>query len=233
MTATHHHRFRRFAGSVLILLLAFALAGPCLAQSAAAAYEAMGIETKDVLSGTSLSARVIPGDEKQFVCVTTYFTGKTDKKDAVNVRLDIYRTQGDRLESIYSRDFGAEAGDGVGDGNLQLVDLDLDGVNEIIVSYDSFVDPLIEQRIGEVILHDGEGFRTAWTGPLQYDATRAARDLPVERRDRFSRELDLGATLKTRGVTLFMKKRVIAVAGERLAEPKVVKETFPLRPRQL
>jgi hypothetical protein len=193
----------------------------------------MGIATRDVLTGTSLRVRVMPGDEKQFVCVTTYFTGKSDKARAVNVRLDVFRVLGDGLEPVYTRDFGEESGAGVGDGNLQLVDLDMDGINEIIVSYDSFDDPLIQQQIGEVIVHDETGFRTAWVGPFEYDATRAARELPVELRDRYYRELDLSATLKTRGVTLFMKKRVIAVAGERLAQPKVVSETFPLRPRQL
>ena len=55
--------------------------------------------------------------------------------------------------------------------------------------------------------------------------------MPVERRDHFIRELDLISTLRTRGVTLFFNKTMIAVAGERLAEPKVVEETFPLRKR--
>ena len=110
------------------------------------------------------------------------------------------------------------------------MDLDGDGINEIIVSYDSYEDPLIEQKLAEVILHDESGFRTAWSGPLNYDATKAARDLPRERRDRFKREFDLAGTLKTRGVTLFVNKKVIAIAGERLAEPKIVQETFPLRP---
>ena len=55
--------------------------------------------------------------------------------------------------------------------------------------------------------------------------------VPVERRDHFVRELDLVSTLRTRGVTLFFNKTMIAVAGERLVEPKVVEETFPLRKR--
>jgi hypothetical protein len=66
---------------------------------------------------------------------------------------------------------------------------------------------------------------------LAYDATRAAREIPVERRDRYMRELDIVKTLRTRGVTLYVRKYVIAVAGERLPKPKTVEETFPLRSR--
>ena len=110
------------------------------------------------------------------------------------------------------------------------MDLDGDGINEIIATFDSYEDPLIEQKLAEVLLRDESGFRTAWSGPLRYDATKAARDVPRERRDRFMREIDLAATLRTRGITLFVNKKVIAIAGERLAEPKIVQETFPLRP---
>ena len=35
--------------------------------------------------------------------------------------------------------------------------------------------------------------------------------------------------MRTRGATLFFKKKVIAVAGEQLPEPRVVEETFELR----
>jgi hypothetical protein len=52
--------------------------------------------------------------------------------------------------------------------------------------------------------------------------------VPRERQDRYTREVDVAATLRSRGTTLFMKKRVIAVAGERLAEPQVVVEAFPM-----
>ncbi len=45
------------------------------------------------------------------------------------------------------------------------------------------------------------------------------------------REFDWGNTLRTNGVTLFVKKRMIAVAGERLPEPQIVEETFKLRGR--
>ena len=64
----------------------------------------------------------------------------------------------------------------------------------------------------------------------QYDATRNARQVPVERRDRYVREIDIRETIRTNGVTLFLNKKVIAVAGERLPEPKIVQETFPLKP---
>jgi len=192
-------------------------------------YGALGLKTTDVLTGTILEAKVLPGDAKQIVCVASYFTGKKEKSDAVNVRLAVFNAFGDGLVTVYARDFGKERGGYVANGDLQLMDLDLDHVNEIIVSFDSFEDPLIDQRIGEVILYEGDGFRSAWTGPLEYDATRAARSVSDERRDRFTREIDYADTMRTRGLTLFMTKKVLAVAGEALPQPKPVQETFPLR----
>ena len=43
------------------------------------------------------------------------------------------------------------------------------------------------------------------------------------------REFDLPNTMRTRGLTVFVDKPMIAVAGERLAEPKRVQETSALR----
>ena len=215
-----------FATLVILSLVVI----PARADTAREVYEALGIQPADVLSGTVLSATVLPGDDnKQVVTVTTYFTGKGGNHEAVSVRLDVFRHGANELVRVYGRDFGEESGGLVGKGELQLIDLDMDGVNEIIVSYESFLDRLIEQRLGEVIVNDDGNFRTAWSGALDYDATRAARDVPRERRDRFHREFDFRNTMRTRGVTLFMNKKMIAVAGERLAQPKTVEETFPLR----
>jgi hypothetical protein len=199
------------------------------ADTAADAYRAMGISTGDVLAGTVLNGRVLPEDEKLVVSVTTYFTGAHDDKRAVSVRLDVFRRREKTLVSIYSRDFGAEQSGLVGRGDLQLVDLDGDAVNEIIVSFDNHADPLIDERLSEVLRYGGNGFETAWAGSIEYDATKAARRVPVERRDRYKREIDWPATLKSRGQTLVFKKVVLAVAGESLPEPKPVSESFPLR----
>ena len=221
---------RRLALTLTALLSVSLVVVPGRADNSRAAYEAMGIQPADVLSGTVLVAKVLPGSaHKQVVTVTTYLTGKRANHEAVNVRLDVFRHAAGELVRVYGRDFGEELGGLVGKGELQLVDLDLDGVNEIIVSYESFLDRLIEQRLGEVIFNRDGVFRTAWSGALDYDATRAARDVPRERRDRFHREFDFRNTMRTRGVTLFMKKHMIAVAGERLPQPKIVEETFPLR----
>jgi len=199
------------------------------AQTAADAYKVIGIKPGQVLSGTTINVKVVPGDRKQLVSMTTYFTGKRTETEAVNVRLDVFQVQGETLVPIYVRDFGAENGGSVSDGNLMAFDLDLDGVNEIIVSYADFKNQPIEQVLGEVLVFDGAGLVTRWSGPMKYDATKAARDVPLERRDRFEREIDLEATLRTRGVTLFFNKKMIAVAGQRLDTPQSVQETFPFR----
>jgi hypothetical protein len=74
---------------------------------------------------------------------------------------------------------------------------------------------------------DEGAFRVAWTGAVSYDATKAVRDIPLERRDRYLRKLDFSNTRRTRGITLFMTKTMIAVAGERLPQPQEIQETFP------
>jgi len=210
--------------------MAVVLAAIFPAAAGSDVYRAMGLKTKDVLAGTILESRVVPGRGKQVVCIATFMTGKSDKADAVNVRLGVFDRFGDGLVTIYTRDLGAERGGHVANGDLQLLDLDLDGVNEMIISFDSFEDPLIEQRLAEVILHDGSSFISGWVGEVEYDATKAARNVPRERRDRFVREFDFVNTMRTRGVTLFVNKRMIAVAGQRLSEPRVIEETYPLRP---
>jgi len=218
-----------FRKTGLAAVVALAAAGAAWADTAAEAYRAMGVEAASVLSGTVLNARVVPGPGKQVVSVTTYFTGDKDPSTAVSVRFDVFQRRGETLVQIYTRDIGEENGGNVGRGDLQLVDLDNDGINEIILTFDLHSDPLIEQRVSEVVVHGGDGFATVWTGPVAYDSTRAAREVPVERRDRYRREIDLGATIGSRGETLFFKKTVIAVAGERLQQPKLVRESFPLR----
>ena len=216
--------------AALLLCLASALAAEPISKDV---YKLMGLKTKDVLTGPILTSRVLPGmsgDPKQVVALVTYMTGKREENNAVNVRLEVMRKEGESgLVSLYSRDFGKENGGYVGHGDIELVDMDGDGVNEIIVSYDSYKDPLITERRAEVLMQDGGSFSTSWTGAVDYDATKAVRTVPQERRDRYTRALDIPATLKTRGVTLMVKKTMLAVAGERLEPPKVVQETFPLR----
>jgi hypothetical protein len=213
-----------------LLAAVLAASAPARADVAAEAYAAMGLKAQDVLTGSVFTARVLPGEAKQVVAIVTHFTGRKDDADAVDVRLEVYRKDGAALVSVYSRDLGKENGGFVGRGDLELLDLDGDGVSEIVVSYDQLGNPMVQRRAGEVIVHEPAGFRVAWSGDLEYDATRAARDVPQDRRDRFVRRLDPGATIRTHGITLFMTKKVIAVAGERLPEPKEIRETFPLRP---
>lgn len=213
-----------FAASVL------AAAPPGGGGTASEAYAAMGIPPARVLTGTVSPALVAPGRTKQVVAVVTYLTGSRERDDAVNVRLEVFERQASGLVSLYARDLGKEYPGGVGNGDLQLVDLDGDGINEIIASFDSFADPLIEQRRGEVILREPASFRVAWAGHLKYDATKDARGVPPERRDRYQREFNVASTLRGRGRMLVIDKKVIALAGEPLAEPRWVQETFPLRP---
>ncbi len=217
----------RAAAAALVAVLP---ASTARADLAAEAYRVAGIRPGDVLSGTVSSSRVRPGDEKQVVMLATYFTGIKDEARGVNVRLEVLSREGGSLARLFSRDYGRENDGHVGRGELELVDLDGDGVNEIVVSYDDARAPLVRRRRGEVLLWDGSSFRVAWADLLEYDATRAVRDVPQERRDRYVRELDLAGTRRTKGESLVFRKKVLAVAGETLAEPRVLEEAFPLRP---
>lgn len=211
------------------VLFGFFLSVPAMAG--VEVYAAMGIDKGKVISATQTISRVLPGDDKQVVCLVAYFTGKTEKTAAIKLRLAVLDRSDGKYTMVWEQDFSAKYGGNVGEGNLELLDLDRDGQNEIVVSFDLFSDPLIRQRLGEVIVWDEDRFKTGWSGLFEYDATKAVRDVPVERRDHFIRELDMISTMRTRGVTLFFNKTMIAVAGERLSEPKVVEETFPLRKR--
>lgn len=191
----------------------------------------MGIDKGKVISATQTTVQVLPGDAKQVVCLVAYLSGKRDASAAVKLRLAVLETRDGAYESVWDEDLSAKYGGQVGVGNLQTLDLDRDGRSEMIVTFELFSDPLIRQRFGEVIVWEDDAFKTVWSGPFEYDATKAVRDVPAERRDSFIREVDLVSTLRTRGVTLFFNKTMIAVAGERLAEPKVVEESFPLRKR--
>ncbi len=220
--------------AAFLLLLANARPAPPVPpalpdESGTSVYNVMGIAPADVLNGTVLSAPILSTGAKQLVALVTYLTGRKVEAEAVNVRLEVFRRVEGGLESVYSRDFGKENGGHVGRGNLETVDLDGSGGHEIIVSWDNGKDRLVAQRQGEVILHEGQGFRSVWSGLLEYDATRAARGVPADRRDRYVRVLDIPATLKTRGQSLVFEKRLLAVAGERLPEARVSREAFPMR----
>ena len=213
-----------------VIALVLAAVVPVRADTASDVYAQMKIKTKDVMNSSVITARVLPGDAKQVVAVVTYLTGKKGESDALGVRLEVYRQEGPKLVSVFARDAAEENGGYVGRGEVALLDLDGDGLNEIGLYYDNLKNDMIQERRLDIIVLVDTGFETAWSGAVSYDATKAVRDVPQERRDRFLRKLDFAATRKTKGVTLFLTKTVIAVAGERLAQPKQVQETFPLRP---
>ena len=221
---------RSTAGLAVTALLV--LSGAARADTAAEVYKQMGIKAKDVLNSSVATARVLPGEAKQVVAVITYLTGKKDEASALGVRLEVYRSEGEMLVPLFSRDAAKENGGYVGRGEVDILDLDGDGVNEIGFYYDNLENALIQDRHLDLIVYDGTAFRVAWSGAVSYDATKAVRDVPPDRRDRYLRKLDLGNTRRTKGITLFITKTMITVAGERLPQPKQVQETFPLKPEE-
>jgi hypothetical protein len=214
---------------LMAVFIAVAASGAVLGDQATEVYEQMGLKAKDVMNSSVITAKVLPGDAKQVVGVVTFLTGKKAEDEALGVKLEVYRQEGKELTRVYTLDAARENGGSVGRGEIALLDLDGDGVNEIGFYYDNMKNALIQERRLDVIRFDEGVFRVAWTGAVNYDATKAVREIPAERRDRFMRKLDFANTRRTKGVTLFMTKTVIAVAGERLPQPKEVQETFPLK----
>jgi len=212
--------------------VALAIVSLARADTATDVYKQIGVKVKDVMNSSVATARVYPGDAKQVVAVVTYLTGKKDEANALGVRLDVLRNDGGKLVPLYTLDAAKENGGYVGRGEVAILDLDGDGVSEIGLYYDNLKNDLIQDRRLDILMYDGTGFRVAWTGSVSYDATKAVRDVPVERRDRYLRKLDFASTRKTKGVTLFMTKTVIAVAGSRLPQAKQIQETFPLKPEE-
>jgi hypothetical protein len=202
------------------------------ADTAADVFKAMGIKVKDVMNSSVATARVLPGDAKQVVAVVTYLTGKRDEANALGVRLEVFRAEGEKLFPVYTLDASKENGGYVGRGEVAILDLDGDGVSEIGLYYDNLKNDLIQDRVLDILVGDGDTFRVAWTGSVSYDATKAVRDIPPERRDRYLRKLDFANTRRTKGITLFMTKTMIAVAGTRLPQAKQIQETFPLKPQE-
>jgi hypothetical protein len=199
------------------------------ADTAADVFQQMGIKATDVMNSSVATAKVLPGDAKQVVAVVTYLTGKKDEVNALGVKLEVYRQEGPSLSRVYSMDASKENGGSVGRGEVAILDLDGDGISEIGFYYDNLKNSLIQERRLDVIVFDEGVFRIAWNGAVNYDATKAVREIPVERRDRYMRKLDFANTRRTKGITLFMTKTMISVAGERLAQPKEIQETFPLK----
>ena len=98
------------------VLAAGAFAGAAAAPSGVDAYQALGIRPQQVLTGTVVQARVLPGADKQTVCLATYFTGQTEESKAVNVKLGVFDVRGERLVPVYVRDLGADSGAPVAGG---------------------------------------------------------------------------------------------------------------------
>jgi hypothetical protein len=215
--------------AAVAMLAAVVASGAARAEGQADIYRAMGIRPEGVLSGTVMQARVLPGADKQTVALVTYLSGKKEDAEAVGIRLAVFKREGEKLRSVYDRDFAAENKGFVGRGEIELVDLDGDGRTEIVATWDNARSRVIEERRGEVVMMEGDAFVVAWAGAMSYDATKAAREVPQDRRDRYERSFDIAATMRTRGLTLFVTKKLTHVAGERLSEPRIVRETFPLR----
>ncbi len=159
-----------------------------------------------------------------------YITGDKSEKTAINLLLGLYRVEGEKRTLLSSRDYNADAGGFVSRGSLQVIDLDRDGVNEILLEYHHNEQPG-STRVDLDIMRVVEGrLVSVWNGPVRVDTTSPSLDLPPSERERFVRELDLGRTAAMQGRKLCFTKTVSVAAGATLDPPRAMPEEVGFAP---
>lgn len=215
------------------LLLAGTFLGALCLCGSGSAHASAGVpippEGRNVLSRTTLKSDVTDAPGKETVVLTEFLTGKSEEADAIDVILTVYENRQEGAVPTWGRDYLKEWGGPLAGGELSLVDLDGDGRNEIMVSMHHGDDPGRVNVEAEILWAVGGSFVRAWNGPIRVDTSGA--DLPVERRERYTREIDFDRTTRTRGGMIFFNKKISMTAGVQIEPASVIGESFPLRAR--
>src|SRR4030095_6720255 len=115
------HLFR--AGALAVLL------GAAPAASAAI-QDPLALPPSKVYTTTSMSL-----GPNLTAIMTEYFTGEKNEKTAMNILLGIHLTEEGKRRLVASRDYNLVAGGYVSRSSLELVDLDHDGIKELLVTH--------------------------------------------------------------------------------------------------
>lgn len=209
-------RFPKFVALAGAFLLAAAAAAPPLAASPK--------DPRKVPSHSILLTTTITAGPDLAATLVEYITGDRSEKTAINLLVGLYRVEGEKRTLLSSRDYNADAGGFVSRGSLQVIDLDRDGVNEILLEYHHAEQPG-STRVDLDIMRVVEGrLVLVWSGPVRVDTTSPSLELPPSERERFVRELDLGRTAAMQGQKLCFTRTVSVAAGATLDPPRVMPE---------
>jgi hypothetical protein len=189
----------------------------------AATQDPLAVAPSKVYATTSMS--VGPNLTAVF---TEFFTGEKNEKTAMNLLLGVYLTEEGKRRLVASRDYNIAAGGYVSRGSLELVDLDRDGIKEILVTYHHNEKPETIRIEMDVLRLVGDKLVLLWNGPVRLNTSAPSAGVGPSERDQFVREIDYARTTSARGQKIYFNKTVAVAAGAVLDPPRVLNEEIPL-----
>lgn len=161
--------------------------------------------------------------------LTEYFTGDKNEKTAMNILLGIHvTTEEGKHRLVASRDYNAEAGGFVSRGSLELVDLNHDGLKEILVTYHHNEAPATTRIEMDVLRLAADKLVLLWSGPVRVNTAGPDAGMAPSDRDQYVREIDYARTTASAGRKICFTKTVAVAAGAVLDPPRVLNEEIPL-----
>ena len=161
-------------------------------------------------------------------------TGAREPEKASEVIVGVLGPEGSggtRAPLLWSRFVARETSEPAHSGEITAVDLDGDGGSELMISWDRSIAEKKRERWAEIWCSDAPGvMRKVWEGIWEID-TRRDPDTPDTERQRFSVDIDYGATRRLAGRGLVLKKTHTMIAGKALDAPRVTSETLRVRLR--
>src|SRR5262245_37847571 len=106
--------------------------------------------------------------------LTEYFTGDKNEQTAMNLLLGVHLTEDGKRRLVASRDYNADAGGYVSRASLELIDLDRDGLKELLVTYHHNEKPDTTRVEMDVLRLAGDRLVLLWNGPVRLNTTAAA-----------------------------------------------------------
>ncbi len=165
----------------------------------------------------------LDGDgRREGVILVVALTGEKDPARATEVLLGTWdASAGEKGELLWSRHVVAETGQPAHDGEMEILDLDGDGQQEIVLSWNRGLRPGLVDRWAEIwTVPDPRHPVKVWEGPWGRD-TRLDRETPAGRKESFQREIDYGATRAAKGRALVFRDTWRMIAGKVLDPPRV------------
>jgi len=160
--------------------------------------------------------------------LTEYFTGEKNERTAMNILLGIHVSEEGRRRLVASRDYNAAAGGYVSRGSLELIDLDRDGIKELLVTYHHHEQPGTTRIDMDVLRLATDKLVLLWTGPVRVNTAAPSAGVAPSDRDQFVREIDYARTTASGGRKICFAKTVGVAAGAVLDPPRVLNEEIPL-----